>query len=54
MRKWICSCGFIVEGENDAEVLGKARAHIRDAHKEMKIADNDIRSKIIDSEPAAE
>lgn len=30
-----CDDGFVVRGDDDEELLGNARAHIRDAHPEM-------------------
>jgi predicted small metal-binding protein len=30
-----CECGFVVEGENDDELVASAEAHMQERHPEM-------------------
>lgn len=43
-KRITCDCGYVVEGENDDELLEKAREHIRTAHADQvgNVADQDL------------
>lgn len=30
-----CDCGYIVRGDNDAELLSNARKHVEEAHPDL-------------------
>jgi predicted small metal-binding protein len=39
-----CECGFVVNGDTDAELLANATKHIQEVHPELvgKVSDSDI------------
>lgn len=43
-KRITCECGYVVNGENDEELLAKANEHVRTAHPDMvgKISDQDL------------
>jgi predicted small metal-binding protein len=43
-KRITCDCGYVVQAENDDELLAKAREHIRTAHADAvgKVADQDL------------
>jgi predicted small metal-binding protein len=43
-----CECGFVARAENEDEVIGKIRAHMRSDHPDLleKVSDKDLRGWI--------
>jgi predicted small metal-binding protein len=46
MRAIDCPCGHRLEGENDEELVQKAREHVDSDHPEMERTDEQLREQI--------
>ncbi|HLQ60378.1 MAG TPA: DUF1059 domain-containing protein [Candidatus Acidoferrales bacterium] len=41
-----CSCGQLIEGENQEELFKAVRAHADEVHRDMEMSDEQIRALI--------
>jgi predicted small metal-binding protein len=37
-----CECGYTARGETDEELLSDVRQHVRDAHPDMEVSDEQL------------
>ncbi len=48
MRVLDCDCGHTLQAANDDELVGEARQHVDDAHPDMDLSDDQLKSLVAD------